>query len=91
MYMQEMIRARRTSEKREARHDLFSSLLDANEDEAEAEFKLTDSKLIGASRSLLPTNHSMHARRERVPLPRRGIRGARALSQRSSLSPPCGG
>ena len=50
MYMQEMIRARRTSEKREARHDLFSSLLDANADEnADGEPALSDRELIGVS------------------------------------------
>ncbi|KAK0239242.1 cytochrome P450 [Armillaria nabsnona] len=47
-YMLEMIRARRTAEKEE-RYDLFSSLLDANDDEdlLEGETKLTDRELLG--------------------------------------------
>ncbi|PBK99821.1 cytochrome P450 [Armillaria gallica] len=47
-YMLEMIRARRTAEKEE-RYDLFSSLLDANDDEGllEGETKLTDRELLG--------------------------------------------
>lgn len=46
--MLEMIRARRTAEKEE-RYDLFSSLLDANDDEdlLEGETKLTDRELLG--------------------------------------------
>lgn len=47
--MLEMIRHRRGSEKKEERYDLFSSLLDANEEEVEeGEVKLQDSELIGA-------------------------------------------
>ncbi|GBE81403.1 hypothetical protein SCP_0311320 [Sparassis crispa] len=46
-YMVEMIRARKTSEKEEERYDLFSSLLDANEDELDGQTKLSDSETIG--------------------------------------------
>ncbi|TBU39902.1 cytochrome P450 [Dichomitus squalens] len=46
-YMQEMIVARRTAEVKEERHDLFSSLLDANEGLAESGEKLTDDGLLG--------------------------------------------
>ncbi|KAH9899278.1 cytochrome P450 [Cubamyces lactineus] len=46
-YMQEMIDARRSAEVKEERHDLFSSLLDANEGLAESGEKLTDTGLMG--------------------------------------------
>ncbi|KAH9947226.1 cytochrome P450 [Amylocystis lapponica] len=47
-YMIEMIQARKKSEKKEERYDLFSSLLDANEDELDGQgSKLSDSELIG--------------------------------------------
>ncbi|KAL5522930.1 hypothetical protein ACEPAF_1197 [Sanghuangporus sanghuang] len=47
-YMQEMIDERRNAEKKPERHDLFSSLLDANMAEAEGnESRLEDSELIG--------------------------------------------
>ncbi|THH17554.1 hypothetical protein EW146_g3278 [Bondarzewia mesenterica] len=46
-YVVEMIRERRTSEKKEERYDLFSSLLDASEDVSDGETKLADSELIG--------------------------------------------
>ncbi|THU82439.1 cytochrome P450 [Dendrothele bispora CBS 962.96] len=49
-YMMEMIHARRTSEKKEERYDLFSSLLDANDqddDERGKKLKLTERELIG--------------------------------------------
>lgn len=46
-YMQEMIVARRTAEVKEERHDLFSSLLDANEGLAESGEKLSDGGLLG--------------------------------------------
>ena len=45
--MQEMIVARRTAEVKEERHDLFSSLLDANEGLAESGEKLSDTGLLG--------------------------------------------
>ena len=47
--MQEMIVARRTAEVKEERHDLFSSLLDANMDEelAKTGGTLADSELLG--------------------------------------------
>ncbi|KAI1788638.1 cytochrome P450 [Ganoderma leucocontextum] len=46
-YMQEMIVARRTAEVKEERHDLFSSLLDANEGLAESGERLSDTGLLG--------------------------------------------
>ncbi|KAI0720719.1 cytochrome P450 [Cerioporus squamosus] len=46
-YMQEMITARRDADIKEERHDLFSSLLDANEGLAESGEKLTDTGLMG--------------------------------------------
>ena len=45
--MQEMIDERRSAEKKAERYDLFSSLLDANLEEAEAETRLSDEGLIG--------------------------------------------
>ncbi|TFK82080.1 cytochrome P450 [Polyporus arcularius HHB13444] len=46
-YMQEMITARRDADIKEERHDLFSSLLDANEGLAESGEKLSDTGLMG--------------------------------------------
>ncbi|KDQ58619.1 hypothetical protein JAAARDRAFT_176655 [Jaapia argillacea MUCL 33604] len=46
LYMVEMIEARRGAEKKEERHDLFSSLLDAS-DASDGEAKLTDRDLLG--------------------------------------------
>lgn len=48
MYMSDMIKERRESEKKEERYDLFSSLLDASEAEGDGELKLTDTELMGA-------------------------------------------
>ena len=48
--MCEMIHARREGPAREERYDLFSSLLDASKD---ADVRLQDSELIGASRGVL--------------------------------------
>ena len=45
--MQEMIAARRSAEFKEERHDLFSSLLDANDGLAESGEKLSDDGLLG--------------------------------------------
>ena len=45
--MTEMVQARRFAEKKEEQHDLFSSLLDANEDESDGQARLTDSELLG--------------------------------------------
>ncbi len=48
--MLEMIRNRRTAEQKGERYDLFSSLLDANDDEdggGGGETKLTDQELLG--------------------------------------------
>ena len=44
-----MIRERRESDKAEERYDLFSSLLDASEAEADATLKLTDTELMGTA------------------------------------------
>ena len=49
-YMREMIYARRTAEKKEERYDLFSSLLEANEDELDGTVKLSDQELLGNMR-----------------------------------------
>lgn len=46
-YMTEMVQARRTAEKKVEQHDLFTSLLDANEDEDDGQAKLADSELLG--------------------------------------------
>ncbi|KAI0760159.1 cytochrome P450 [Fomes fomentarius] len=46
-YMQEMIAARRSAEVKEERHDLFSSLLDANDGLADTGEKLSDDGLFG--------------------------------------------
>lgn len=43
-----MVQARKALGKQEESHDLFSSLLDANEGELESDAKLSDSALIGA-------------------------------------------
>ena len=46
--MKEMIQARKGKKKKDERYDLFSSLLDANEDEQDdAASKLSDSELMG--------------------------------------------
>jgi cytochrome P450 len=44
--MMEMIEDRRSAEKKEERSDLFTSLLDAGDEEGEG--KLTDNELLGA-------------------------------------------
>ena len=44
-----MVQKRRLEEVKEERHDLFNSLLDANEDEADQEAKLSDSDVLGGS------------------------------------------
>ena len=47
--MVEMVQARRTGvQAKEERHDLFNSLLDANDAEAEEGARLSDSALMGA-------------------------------------------
>lgn len=46
--MMEMVQARRTSDFKGERHDLFTSLLDANTEETEKGAKLLDSELIGS-------------------------------------------
>lgn len=46
-YMQDMIDARRSAEVKEERHDLFSSLLDANEGLIDSGEKLSDIGLMG--------------------------------------------
>lgn len=42
-----MVASRRNAEKKEDRYDLFSSLLDASEDEMDGGGKLTDRELLG--------------------------------------------
>ncbi|TBU26975.1 cytochrome P450 [Dichomitus squalens] len=46
-YLAEMVEARRSAEVKEERYDLFSSLLDANEEELDSGAKLSNSALIG--------------------------------------------
>ena len=45
--MLEMCQARRAAEKKEERHDLFSSLLDASDEEVDDGKRLTDRELLG--------------------------------------------
>ena len=45
--MLEMIRKRRSGEKREERHDLFSGLLDAADEEAGEKGAISDRELLG--------------------------------------------
>ncbi|KZV73228.1 614 534 cytochrome P450 [Peniophora sp. CONT] len=47
MHMKQMIYSRKLSEKEEERHDLFSNLLDAANDDTDGEPKLADSELVG--------------------------------------------
>lgn len=58
--MMEMVNNRRNAEKKEERYDLFSSLLDASEDDLDGQTKLTDRELLGKahqySRSSTLTN-----------------------------------
>ncbi|KAI5119154.1 hypothetical protein M0805_005233 [Coniferiporia weirii] len=46
-YMQEMIDERRNAENKPERHDLFSSLLDANQEAEDVKTRLSDAELIG--------------------------------------------
>ena len=55
-YLTEMVRARRggaAAGAKEERSDLFSSLLDANEEEEDSAAKLSDSALLGARLNIL--------------------------------------
>jgi cytochrome P450 len=45
--MLEMVEARRNGDKVEERHDLFSGLLDAEQDESDNGSRLSDDELIG--------------------------------------------
>ena len=45
--MMEMVQNRRTAEMKDERHDLFTSLLSANEDESDGEVALADRELLG--------------------------------------------
>ena len=47
--MLEMCAARRAVETKEEKHDLFSSLLDASDEETTGGIKLTDRELLGES------------------------------------------
>ena len=49
MYLAEMVHARRTAKVKEERYDLFSNLLDANEEEMDSAAKLSDEKVVGTS------------------------------------------
>ena len=44
-----MVQERRSATYKEARYDLFTNLLDANEGEVDSKAKLTDSELLGES------------------------------------------
>ena len=44
-----MVQKRKSEEIKEERHDLFNSLLSANEDEADQAAKLNDSDVLGTS------------------------------------------
>ncbi|KAI0326146.1 cytochrome P450 [Cubamyces sp. BRFM 1775] len=46
-YLKEMVQERRSATYKEARYDLFTNLLDANEGEADSKAKLTDGELLG--------------------------------------------
>ena len=46
-YLQKMVDKRRATGLKEERSDLFSNLLDANEDEEDSAARLSDSALIG--------------------------------------------
>ncbi|KAI0676499.1 cytochrome P450 [Trametes maxima] len=46
-YLNEMVAARKAATTKEEHHDLFNSLLDANEDELDSEARLTDTALVG--------------------------------------------
>lgn len=61
LYMLEMIRSRRNSEKKEERYDLFSSLLDASEDTSDGEAKLADEELLGNIFIFLVAGHETTA------------------------------
>ncbi|KAK7457059.1 hypothetical protein VKT23_010361 [Stygiomarasmius scandens] len=61
-YMMEMIANRRNAEKKEERYDLFSSLLDANDEESpDGEAKLTERELIGNIFIFLVAGHETTA------------------------------
>jgi hypothetical protein len=45
--MVEMIHARRNAETKEERHDLFSGLLDASDDDLNSKAAITEQELIG--------------------------------------------
>lgn len=57
--MREMIQARRQSEKKEERYDLFSSLLDANADDSDGTPALEDKELIGMSLSWMKEKRAL--------------------------------
>jgi len=61
--MMEMIANRRNAEKKEERYDLFSSLLDANDEESpDGEAKLTERELIGNIFIFLVAGHEVRGR-----------------------------
>ena len=66
-----MVEARRAAKTKEERYDLFSYLLDANEDELDSAAKLSDSKLVGACAGVcvsLSLDSGRLVYRERLPV-----------------------
>lgn len=55
-----MVQERKELGKKQESHDLFNSLLDANEGELESDAKLTDSALLGPSPAAHVTNPTSH-------------------------------
>jgi hypothetical protein len=53
-YMLEMVEARKTSTEVEERHDLFSGLLNASQDELDNRMALNDEELIGKFSNTTP-------------------------------------
>lgn len=74
-YMREMINSRRSSEKKDERHDLLSSLLDASEDGTDGQSKITDEELLGKFSPLnsLRTIDAFHGREHIHLLTRRFV------------------
>ena len=57
--MLQMIHARKHAAKKEDRYDLFSSLLDAANDESDGQPTLVDSELIGTVRALFNRTYNL--------------------------------
>lgn len=68
--MFDMIKARRESEKKEERYDLFSQLLDANQEETEeGGAQMSDRELVGASTSAVSFLYANSIFRKHLRLP----------------------